>query len=274
MVRRTLATIASLWTPPGSNQGGGIGGPRRPRPVSARMTPHEGDMTIAGGTSLPLSLRGSVRSSAVVISTSVQPQWCSCSPAGTGSGHELSCPQADSQCSVSAGACSCPPPRHSTTMPPAPPARAWNAMIAVSRMASGRTLTETVYRPERRSATLSPDGAAEEPATLCDGISQQATRTAEPCTTFWPDSARQSATIHPLSTRVEIAEVPDWQCFASIRRVPEVVLPCLGKLTLGRLSNPIRVDKAEPSVIPQLFMNPLDQFPMLWGHGLHVAISH
>lgn len=97
MVRRTLATIASLWTPPGSNQGGGIGGPRRPRPVSARITPHEGDETIAGGESLPPSLRGSVRSSAVVISTSVQPQSCSCSPAGRGIGHDASWLHEDAQ---------------------------------------------------------------------------------------------------------------------------------------------------------------------------------
>ena len=54
-------------------------------------------MTIAGGTSLPVSLRGSVRSSAVVISTSVQPQSCSCSPAGTGSGHDASWLHEDSQ---------------------------------------------------------------------------------------------------------------------------------------------------------------------------------
>ena len=42
MIRRTLATASRRCDPPGSNHGGGTGGPRRPRPASTSTSPHAG----------------------------------------------------------------------------------------------------------------------------------------------------------------------------------------------------------------------------------------
>ena len=153
MVRRTLATIFRRWAPRGSNQGGGVGGPRRPIPESAITRPQAGVETTAGKNLHSSTPRGSERSSVRLNSTSAHPHSWARSPGGTGCGHQDPWMHADSQCSVSAAVCSCPPPRQRTAMPPLPPKRVLIRSAAVSKRVKGRG---GMFRVYRSALTLTP----------------------------------------------------------------------------------------------------------------------